>query len=93
LDKEIDDKNQNKIFKTYFEEVHEEFFKRLKEKHPNLTPRDLNLCAYIKMNLSNKEIASLLNISTRGVEISRYRLRKKLDLLRDINLSIYLSNI
>ena len=93
LDKEIDNKQQSNIFETYFEEVHEDFFRRLKEKHPNLSPRDLNLSAYIRMNLSTKEIAALLNITNRGVEIGRYRLRKKLDIPRDINLSTYLSNI
>jgi ligand-binding sensor domain-containing protein/DNA-binding CsgD family transcriptional regulator len=93
LEKEIDNKRQNKVFKTYFEEVHETFFSRLKEKYSKLSPRDLHLCAYIKMNLSTKEISSLLNISSRGVEISRYRLRKKINLSRDVNLSTHLNNI
>ncbi len=93
LDKEIDNKQQNKIFLTYFEEVHEEFFKRLKEIHSDLSPREMNLCAYIRMNLTTKEIAALSNITIRGVEISRYRLRKKLNLSREVNLSTYLSNI
>ncbi len=93
IKKEIDDKQQNKIFETYFDEVHEVFFKRLQEKFPQLTPNDLRLCAYIKMNISTKEISTLLNISYRGVEISRYRLRKKLELPREINLSSYLLNI
>lgn len=93
IKKEIDNQQQQQLFETYFEDVHNEFFKRLKEKHEQLTPNDLKLCAYIRMNISTKEIATLLNISYRGVEISRYRLRKKLDLSRDINLATYLSNI
>jgi len=93
LDKEIDLKEQNKIFETYFEEVHSKFFERLKDKHPGLSPREMYLCAYIRMNLSTKEVSDLLNITSRGVEISRYRLRKKLELTRDINLSTYLSNL
>ncbi len=93
IEKELDDKQQNRIFETYFDEVHKEFFERLKEKFPQLSPKDLRLCAYIRMNISTKEIATLLNISFRGVEISRYRLRKKLELSRSINLSTYLSNI
>lgn len=93
LDKEIDNKQQNKIFETYFDEVHNEFFKRLKEKYPQLSPREMRICAYIRMNLTSKEIAALLNITDRGVEISRYRLRKKLDLPRETNLSTFLSNI
>jgi ligand-binding sensor domain-containing protein/DNA-binding CsgD family transcriptional regulator len=93
IDKEIDNIQQNQIFETYFEEVHKEFFEKLKERFPDLTANDLRLCAYIKMNISTKEIASLLNISYRGVEISRYRLRKKMQLSRETNLSIFLLNI
>lgn len=93
IKKELDDKDQNILFETYFDEVHETFFKRLKEKYPQLSANDLRLCAYIKMNISTKEISTLLNISYRGVEISRYRLRKKLDLPRDVNLSTFLLNI
>ena len=92
INKETENKQQ-KIFETYFDEVHDEFFKRLKEKYPQLSPNDLRLCAYIRMNFSTKEIATLLNISYRGVEISRYRLRKKLILPRDKNLSTFLLNI
>ena len=93
IQKEIDDKQQNKVFETYFDEVHNEFFNRIKEKYPDLSPKDLRLCAHIRMNISTKEIASLLNISYRGVEINRYRLRKKLDIARDVNLPTFLSNI
>jgi ligand-binding sensor domain-containing protein len=93
IDKEFDDKKQNKLFETYFDEVHEDFFKRLTEKFPTLTPREQKLCAYIKMNIATKEIATLQNISTRGVEISRYRLRKKLGIDRDANLGTYISGI
>lgn len=93
LDKEIDSKQQNIIFETYFDEVHEAFFKKLKLKFQGITTKEMRLCAYIKMNLTSKEIAALLNISDRGVEISRYRLRKKLDLQRDINMSEYLNSI
>ena len=93
VQKEIDDKQQNRVFETYFDEVHNEFFNRMKEKYPDISPKDLRLCAYIRMNISTKEIASLLNISYRGVEINRYRLRKKLDLERDVNLPTFLSNI
>jgi DNA-binding CsgD family transcriptional regulator len=68
----------------------EGFFKRLMEKHPNLTSNDLRLCSYLKMNFSTKEIAKLLNISGRAVEISRYRLRKKMNLEHNVNLTEYL---
>lgn len=93
IKKEIDIKQQNKIFETYFDEVHEEFFKKLKEQYPVLTPNDLRICAFIRMNLTTQEIAAILNISYRGAEISRYRLRKKLELDRSTNLSSFLTNI
>jgi DNA-binding CsgD family transcriptional regulator len=73
-------------FEVLFEQAHENFFKRLKTTYPDLTPSDLKLCAYLKLNLSSKEIAPLLNISIRGVEIRRYRLRKRLALASDDNL-------
>ncbi|MFW5757801.1 MAG: LuxR C-terminal-related transcriptional regulator [Bacteroidota bacterium] len=66
------------------------FFKALKEKYPSLTPNDLRLCSYLRMNFNTKEIAQMLNISTRGVEISRHRLRKKLKLQQDENLVEFL---
>lgn len=93
IDKEIDTHQQDKIFESYFEEVHAEFFERLKNRFPQLSPKDLRLCAYIRMNMTTKEIATLLNISDRGVEISRYRLRKKMGLTRSLNLSTFLLSI
>lgn len=73
-------------FEKYFDQVHGDFIKRLRDKFPQLTPTDLKLCAYLKMNISSKEIAPLLNISVRSVEVSRYRLRKKLGLAPNDNL-------
>jgi FixJ family two-component response regulator len=64
----------------------------LSEKFPNLTISDKKLCAYLKMDLSSKDIAPLLNMSFRSVEMSRYRLRKKMELERDVNLSDFLQN-
>ncbi len=80
-------------FKIYFDQVYENFFKRLQESYPSLTPKDQKLCAYLRMNLSTKEIAPLLNISVRGVEISRYRLRKKLDIDSNTNLVDFILKI
>ena len=87
IDKDIDHKKQWEVFETAFDEVHEDFISRLKSKFPNLTPKELKLCAYLRMNISTKEIAPLMNISVRGVEICRYRVRKKLDIDRDQNLT------
>lgn len=78
------------IFEKSFNDAHENFFKKLKSDFPELVPNDLKLCAYLRLNMSSKEIASLLNITTRGVEIRRYRLRKKLGLTNDKNLSEFL---
>ena len=78
------------VFESSFNEAHENFFKKLKIDHPDLVPNDLKLCAYLRMNMSSKEMASLLNISLRGVEIRRYRLRKKLNLPHDKNLVEFL---
>lgn len=80
-------------FTKHFEEVHYGFFKYLKEKYPLLTPKDLKMCAYLRINLSTKEIAPLLNISVRGVEISRYRIRKKLGIDKDTNLIEFMLDI
>ena len=79
-------------FEHHYDQVHEDFLKRIREKYPSLTPKDQKLCAYLRMNLSTKEIAPLMNISVRGVEISRYRLRKKLGLQSDTNLVEFLIN-
>lgn len=80
-------------FELYFDQVHENFFKRLRLKFPDLTPKDQKLCAYLRMNLSTKEIAPLLNISVRGVEISRYRVRKKLGIDSETNLVEFIMDI
>ncbi len=80
-------------FEFHFDQVHEDFFKRLRKQFPDLTPKDQKLCAYLRMNLATKEIAPLLNISIRGVEISRYRLRKKLSLDSETNLVAFVLDI
>jgi hypothetical protein len=80
-------------FATHFDEINNDFLKHLKSKFPKLTPSDLKVCTYLQLNLSSKEIAQLLNISLRGVEISRYRLRKKLDLLPEQTLVEFLNQI
>jgi DNA-binding CsgD family transcriptional regulator len=68
----------------------EGFFRKLKNKYPSLTPNDLRLCSYLRMNFTTKEIANLTNISSRAVEIGRYRLRSKLKLNHDVNLTEFL---
>ena len=82
-----------KSFTKHFDKVHSDFLNLIKEKHPNITSNELKLCAYLRMNLSTKEIAQFANISVRGVEIGRYRLRKKLQIPTEINLFDYLIGI
>ena len=69
------------------------FMRRLHEKHPDLNNSERMMCAYLHINLTTKEIAPLLNISVRGVETIRYRLRKKMNLERDDSLTEYLMKI
>ncbi len=80
------------LFETNFNEIHNDFFKRLTNEYPQLSPSDLTLAAYLRMNLSSKEIAPLLNITLRGLENKRYYLRKKLNLPTKQNLSLFLIN-
>ena len=90
IDTNIEHDDDLQAFQSSFDSVHHGFFRRLEEQYPELTHRDKLLCAYIKMNLLSKEIAPLMNISLRGVEISRYRLRKKLNLSEGENLVEFL---
>ena len=78
-------------FETSFLAVNESFYKRLKEKFPKLSQRDLKLCALVKLNLSSKEMAKLLGISIESAHTARYRLRKKLNLTRDENLTEFIA--
>lgn len=87
IDDGMDDEHGWEVFEQLYDQAHGDFFKRLKETYPQLTPSDLRLCAYLRMNLSSKEIAPLLNISVRGVEERRYRLRKRLNLSTNTNLN------
>jgi hypothetical protein len=79
-----------KQFELHFNHVHGDFIHRLQDKFPNLTPQEIKLSTYLRLNLTTKDIAQLLNISVRGVEISRYRLRKRLELDRSENLTDFM---
>lgn len=90
IDRNLNNEEDWAIFESHFNEVHEAFLKRLREEHPQLTAGDLKLAAYLRMDLSSKEIAPLLHISLRGVENKRYRLRKKMNLEGGDDLNRYL---
>lgn len=90
IDRNLNNEEDWAIFESHFNEVHEAFLKRLRKDHPLLTTGDLKLAAYLRMDLSSKEIAPLLHISLRGVENKRYRLRKKMELESGDDLNRYL---
>lgn len=77
-------------FSQHFDFVYDNYLKRLAQKFPALSRGDLRLCAYLKMDLSSKEIAPLMNLTIRSVEMTRHRLRTKLGLSREDNLSAFL---
>jgi DNA-binding CsgD family transcriptional regulator len=82
-----------KLFEEAFNNVDKEFMKTIKTLHPSITPNDLRLCAYLRLNLSSKEIAPLLNISHKSVEVKRYRLRKKMGLDHEQSLTSYILDL
>ena len=93
LDQIIGSRNSFDSFKNQFTKAFPDFFKTLIKMHPTLSPTDLQLCAYIKMNQTNQDIASINNLSTRSVESQRYRLRKKLNIDKQTDLFNYLTNL
>ncbi|MDO6601058.1 triple tyrosine motif-containing protein [Tenacibaculum sp. 1_MG-2023] len=93
IDNNLNNTDDWQLFKEAFNNADKDFIKKIKLKHTVLTPNDLRLCAYLRLNLSSKEIAPLLNISPRSVEIKRYRLRKKMNLPHETNLTNYILEI
>ncbi|SHH35456.1 hypothetical protein SAMN05444148_1814 [Winogradskyella jejuensis] len=77
---DINNDNNWEQFKSYFEDVHKDFNTKIMRNYPEVSNNDLRLMSLLKMNLSSKEIANILNISVEGVKKARYRLRKKLNL-------------
>jgi len=93
IDRNLKNEDDWRYFEEAFNNVDKDFLKKLKGIHDNLTPHDLRFCTYLRLNLSSKEIAPLLNISVRSVEIKRYRLRKKLNLVHKQSLVNYILDI
>lgn len=91
--KEVNADQSWKDLEKHIKNVHFDFLKRLKEKYPTISPRELDLSTYLLMNMSTKEIAEIMNISSGGVELARYRLRKKLELNKKENLIGFLMSI
>jgi len=78
LDENLSSEDDWAIFQTNFDRIHENFFRNLHTTYPELTSNDLRFCAYLRLNLSSKDIAHLMNITLKGVEVGRYRIRKKI---------------
>lgn len=93
IDKNLNNEDDWNVFEKAFNNVDKEFLKKIKTLHPELTSNDLRLCAYLRLNLSSKEIAPLFNISFKSVEVKRYRLRKKIELPRESNLTDYILEV
>lgn len=93
INKNLKKNDDWEFFEDAFNNADKDFFKEVKNKHPKLTNNDLKLCAFLRLNLSSKEIAPLLNISVHSVEIKRYRLRKKMNLTRDQRIVDYIMTL
>ena len=92
IDRNIQRKDIWEVFEQHFDVVHAGFLQKLQKDFPRLTPQELKLSAYLRMNLNTKEIANLLQITPRSVEVARYRLRKKLNLNIEQNLVSFMMN-
>lgn len=86
-----DSKNFWDEFDTHFKNVHVDFYPRLTNDFPQITPNELKLCAFLKLNLSTKQIAQITRKSEHSIKVARYRLRRKIGLEREDNLSIFFS--
>jgi len=93
IDNNLNNEDDWKFFEEAFNNADKDFMKKLKSNHPDLTSNDLRLCAYLRLNLSSKEIAPLLNISPKSVEVKRYRLRKKMNLPHEDSLTDYILSL
>jgi DNA-binding CsgD family transcriptional regulator len=93
IDRELSNNDSWDQFAYHFDQVHGNYLKKLSDNNIKLSPREIKLAAFLRMNMSSKEISKMLNITSRGVELARYRLRKKLNLKRTQNLVEYLIDL
>ena len=92
MEETLNDQADWVLFESYFNSAHQNFMDRLRQQYADITAGDLRICCLLRMNLSTKEIASLMNVSIRAIELRRYRLRKRLGLEGDTNLVDFLMN-
>ena len=93
VNQHFEQNNRWSDFDLYFESLNKNFYTRLKQTYPEISANDLKVCALIKLNMSIKEMASILNISPDSVKTARYRLRKKLQLAADDNLTDFILSV
>ena len=93
IEKNKNEENHWGKFELHFNEVNDGFTKKLISQFPDISPLEIRLSVYLKMNLSTKEIANLSHVTARAIEMSRYRLRKKLGLKKEMNLIDFLMKI
>lgn len=93
LNKKLTNNNDWERFQEVFNNADSDFLKKIKALHPSLTAHDLRICTFLRLNLSSKEIAALLNISPKSIEIKRFRLRKKMNLHHEESLVAYILSI
>jgi DNA-binding CsgD family transcriptional regulator len=82
-----------KEFEVRFQEVHSDFYNNLNEKYPDLTPNEKKICAFLRLNMSTKDISAITYQSVRSIDMARFRLRKKIGLETDENLVTFLSQV
>ena len=92
IDVEVNGKDYWEQFQLNFDQVHQDFAVKIKERYPNLTPNEIRLCCLVRINLANNEVASIQNISISGVEKAKYRLKRKLGLNPEQDLNQYILN-
>ena len=90
IEKNITSDDDWAIFQTNFDKIHDNFFRNLTDRYPDLTSNDLRLCALLRLNLSSKDICNMMNISLRGIEAARYRLRKRLNIPSEQDLTDFM---
>ena len=92
INQNLSEEDEWSVFQENFDLIHKNFFRNLKSTYPDLTSADLRLCALLRLNYTTKEIARMQNLSLRGVEAARYRLRKKIDIQENEDLVSYMIN-
>ena len=93
ISEDIENREFWELFQQNFDLIHANFFRHLRERYPELTPTDLRFCALLRLNLTTKDIAQINNLTVRGVEAARYRIRKKLNISEEDSLVDFLIDL